>query len=121
MKTLIGRSPWSFAALYTGVSLAVEAVLIVIGSLKVPENNAVIAPSVLTAPSLLAAAFSGFRRPPRDLWTVAALASILTLLITAVVTRLTGVSTDLAEPILNRSIAGWLSAWIANRVSTRRE
>jgi hypothetical protein len=120
MKTLIGRSPWSFAAVYTGVSLAVEAVLIVIGRLKVPENNAVIAPIVLTVPPLLAAAISGFRRPPRDLWTVAALASILTLMITAVVTRLTGVSTGLAEPILNRSIAGWLSAWIASRVSTRR-
>ena len=120
MKTLVGRSPWSFAALYTGVSLAVEAVLIVIGRLKVPENNAVLAPVVLTVPPLLAAAFSGFRRPARDLWTVVALASILTLVITAVVTRLTGVSTGLAEPILNRSMAGWLAAWIANRVSTRR-
>jgi hypothetical protein len=120
MKTLIGRGPWSFAALYTGVSLAVEAVLIVIGRLKVPENNAVLVPIVLTVPPLLAAAFSEFRRPPRDLWTVVALASILTLMITAVVTRLTGVSTGLAEPLLNRSIAGWLAARIANRVSTRR-
>jgi hypothetical protein len=119
MITLINRSPWSFAVLYTAVSLTVEAILIVVARLKVPEDNALIAPVVLTVPPMLAAAFSGFRHPLRDLLTVAALASILTLLITVVVTRVTGVSTGLAEPILNRSIAGWLGALITNRVSRR--
>ena len=63
MKTPIGRSPWSFAALYTAMSLAVEIVLIVVVGLKVPEDNAVIAPVVLTVPPLLAAQCSGYRRP----------------------------------------------------------
>ena len=120
MKALIGRRPWSFAALYTGVSLAVEAVLIVVARLKVPEDNAAIAPIVLTVPPLLAATISGYRRPLGDFLTVAALAAILTLTITLVVTRLSGISTGLAEPILNRSIAGGLAAAITNRLAARR-
>ena len=52
--------------------------------------------------------------------TVAALAAILTLTITLVVTGLTGVSTGLAEPILNRSIAGGLAAAITNWLAAKR-
>ena len=120
MKTLIGRSPWSFAALYTGVSLAVEIVLIVVVGWKVPEDNARIAPVLLTIPPLLAGGFSGYRRPLGVFLTVAALAALLTLTITLVVTRLSGVSTGLAEPILNRAIAGGLAAAITNRLAARR-
>ena len=77
---LVGRKPWAFAALYTGLSLAVEIVLIVAMRLKVPENNALIAPIVLTLPPLLAPQLSGYRRPFTLLIRVAVLTSILTLL-----------------------------------------
>ena len=117
---LIGRRPWAFALLYMGLSLVVEIFLIVVIRLRVPEDNAKIAPVLLTIPPVLAAWISGFRRPPRDLWTVAALASVLTLLVTAVVTRITGINTGLVEPIINRSAAGWLAAVITNRIAAPR-
>jgi hypothetical protein len=115
--SLVDRKPWAFAVLYTVLSLAVEIVLIVAMRLKVPEDNAVIAPIILTLPPLLAALLSGYRRPFSLLFRLAVLTSILTLLITLVVTRISGVSTGLAEPVFNRSIAGWLAATIINRLA----
>lgn len=117
MIKLIDHRPWAFAALYVVVSLLVEIVLIAVVGWKVPDDNARIAPVVLTVPPVLAAGFSGYRRPLKDLLVVAALASILTLLITVVVSRLSGVSTGLVEPIINRSAAGWLAAMLTNRVN----
>jgi hypothetical protein len=115
-KPLVDRRPWAFAILYTGLSLGVEIVLIVVFRLKVPENNAIIAPIILTMPPLLAGLLSGYRRPLALLFRVAVLTSVLTLLITVVVTRISGISTGLVEPIINRSVAGWLAATIMNRV-----
>jgi len=86
----------------------------------VPGDNARIAPVVLTVPPALAAALSGYRRPFEDFLVIATLAAILTLLITAVVSRLSGVSTGLVEPIINRSVAGWLAATLTNRVTAKR-
>jgi hypothetical protein len=69
---------------------------------------------------MLAAGLSGYRRPLRDFLTVAALAAVLTLLITVVVSRLSGVSTGMTEPIINRSIAGFLASAITNRLGSKR-
>lgn len=117
---LIGRKPWAFAIVYTLLSLCIEALLLVVFRLRIPQDNGIIAPIVLTVPPLAAAWCSGFRRPFQDLITVAVLASVLTLVVTIIGTRLSGVSTGLLEPIINRFIAGALAAVIAARVLARR-
>ena len=75
MRKLIDRRPWAFAVFYMVVSLLVEIFLIVIVRWKVPEDNGRIAPILLTVPPLLAAGFSGYRRPLKDFLIVAALAA----------------------------------------------
>src|SRR5262245_44191218 len=107
---LVGRKPWAFAVLYMGLSMGLEIVLIVVFRLRVPEDNKVIAPILLTIPPALAASCSGYRRPLKSFLTVAALAAILTLVLTLAVNRLTGVTTGVVEPIFNRLAAGWLAA-----------
>ena len=114
----IRRKPWAFAIIYMAVSMAVEAGLIVIGRLRVPEDNAVIAPIIMTIPPVLAALIAGYYRP-KELILAAALAVVLTLGLTLVAGRLTGVSTGCVEPIVVRSVAGFLAAVITNRVAAR--
>ncbi len=118
MIVTIRRKPWALAIIYTGVSLAVEAGLIIVGGLRVPHDNAVIAPIILTVPPALAALISGYRRP-KEFVILVILTSILTLSLTIVGGRLTGISTGLVEPIIVRTIAGFLAATIANRVAAR--
>ena len=117
MMTLIGRRPWAFAALYMVVSLLVEIVLIVVVGWKVPTDNAADCAGSLDAPTLagrgvlrLSPAAQGFPdgTPLRG--------ALLTLLITVVLNRLSGVTTGLAEPILNRSVAAWLAGAMTNQV-----
>ena len=110
------RQPWVFAIAYVVVSLAVEAALIVFGRLRVPQDNAILAPVVLTVPPMLTAWICGYRRP-KEFIIVAVLAGVMTLLLTAVAGRLTGISTGLAEPIVVRTIAGFFSGIISSRVS----
>lgn len=116
---LIGRRPWAFAIAYVAVSLLVEIVLIVGVGWKVPQDNARIAPILLTLPPLLAVGSSGYRRPLKDFFSTAALVAVLTVAITVVVNRLSGITTGLIEPIINRSAAGWLAAALMNRVTAR--
>ncbi len=118
--TIIGRRPWAFALLYVGLSLAVEILLIVVVGWRVPEDNARIAPILLTVPPSLAAILSGYRRTPGMVLMVALLAAALTLVITLSVNRLTGINTGLLEPIINRSVAGWLAAALTNRLTPDR-
>jgi hypothetical protein len=116
MTIAIRRKPWALAIIYAAVSLAVEAGLIVVGGLRVPEDNAVIAPIVLTIPPVLAAWIAGYRRPKE--WIILAiLASVLTLGLTLLACRITGISTGLAEPIVVRTLAGFLAGTITNRVA----
>jgi len=116
MTIAIRRKPWALAIIYAAVSLAVEAGLIVVGRLRVPEDNAVIAPIVLTIPPVLAAWIAGYRRPKE--WIILAiLASVLTLGLTLLACRITGISTGLAEPIVVRTLAGFLAGTITNRVA----
>ena len=116
MTIAIRRKPWALAIIYAAVSLAVEAGLIVVGGLRVSEDNAVIAPIVLTIPPVLAAWIAGYRRPKE--WIILAiLASVLTLGLTLLACRITGISTGLAEPIVVRTLAGFLAGTITNRVA----
>lgn len=116
----IGRKPWAFAAVYTVLSLFIEAVLLVVFRLRIPEDNGIIAPVVLTLPPLAATWCSEFRRPLKAMIATAALTSVLTLVVTIIGTRLSGVSTGLLEPIINRCIAGGLAAVIARRVLSHK-
>ena len=108
------RKPWAMAIIYVIASLAVEAVFIVVGRLKVPQDNAILAPIVLTIPPLLVAWTCGYRRP-KELILVAVSLSLMTLGLTAVAGKLTGVSTGMLEPIINRTLAGFLVGLIAVR------
>lgn len=102
-----------FAVVYMALSMAVEVVLIAAVGLRIPQDNAIIAPILLTLSPVLAALISGYRRP-KEFFLVIILAVVLTLLIVLVFSRLTGISTGLLEPIFNRSLAGLLAATITN-------
>lgn len=104
-----------YAIVYMLLSIALEIVLMVIFRLKVPQDNRIIAPIILTIPPLLAAWLCGYRRP-RQLLTLAFLTTLLTLIITVSVNKLTGIKTGLAEPIVNRLLAGFLAAWLCNKM-----
>jgi len=106
------RKPWAMAIIYVAVSLAVEAALMVVGHLKVPQHNAILAPVVLTIPPLLVAWICGYRRP-KELVAVAVLLSVLTLGLTVTFGRITGVSTGMLEPIIVRTLAGFIAGMIA--------
>ncbi len=106
------RKPWAMAIIYVVVSLAVEAALMVVGHLKVPQHNGILAPVVLTVPPLLVAWICGYRRP-KELAAVAVLLSVMTLVLTVTFGRITGVSIGMIEPILNRLLAGFLAGMIA--------
>lgn len=113
-----GRPAWLYAILYTALSMAVEIVLIAGFRLKIPQDNAIVAPIILTVPPMLAAWIAGYRSRTSFI-VVAGLTAVLTVIVTLTVTHFTGVSTGLREPLINRSIAGFLAAiigkkWIAN-------
>lgn len=110
------HKPWVLALVYVALSLAVEAALMIVGRLRVPQDNAILAPVVLTVPPLLAAWATG-RRRPRTLIVLAVLLSVLTLGLTLIAGRLTGVSTGMAEPLIVRALAGFLAGLIFNRLA----
>ena len=108
-----------FALTYTGISLAVEIALIVVGRFEVPRDNTVIAPVVLTVPPILTAVVCGYRAPIRLALAAVAL-SLFTMGATAIVTRITGKAVGLVEPIISRSIAGFLAGWLVAGATRRR-
>jgi len=112
------KKSWAVALIYVGLSLGLEAALIVFGGLRVPRDNAILAPVVLTLPPLLTAWLSGFRWPGEFIALAMGLA-VLTLVLTLLFGRLTGVSTGLVEPLLVRSLAGFLASVLANRITAR--
>jgi hypothetical protein len=111
----VERRSWVFAASYMSLSLVVEVVLIAIVGLRVPKDNAIIAPILLTIAPVLAALSAGYRRP-KEFFLLIILTVALTLLIVLVFGRATGISTGLFAPIVIRSLAGFLAATITNRV-----
>lgn len=104
-----------FAVVYVALSLGIEAILIVVLGWKVPQDNARIAPVILTIPPILAAWIVGYRGW-RKFLAVVGLTIVLTLVITVIVTRLTGISVGLVEPLINRSLAGFLAAVATSRL-----
>lgn len=112
------KNPWSFAVLYMAISMATEIFLIVVARLRVPEDNRVIAPILLTVPPMLATWIGGYRKA-KDFWVNVALTVALTLALTLTVNALTGIKTGITEPIINRSLAGLIAAAITNRLSAR--
>jgi len=101
------------------LSMALEIALIVVGRLRVPQDNAIIAPILLTVSPIAAALICGYRRP-RELILVAFLAVFLTLLFVLVFGRITGISTGIAPPIVIRTLAGILAAVVTNKVGNAR-
>lgn len=110
--------PWAFALIYTALSMATEIVLMVVLRLRIPQHNAIIAPLILTIPPLLAARIAGCRTYTK-LAVLAALTAVLTVVVTLTVTHFTGVSTGLREPLINRPVAGFLAAVIANHLTAK--
>ncbi len=111
------RARWAYAILYALVSILIEAGLILLLGLSVPEDNAKIFPVVLTLPPLATAWIAGYRKP-RELALLAILSSLFTLAVTLAVVRITGVAAGIIEPIINRSLAGYLAAAITQRVAS---
>jgi hypothetical protein len=101
MNMAILKRPWAFAILYTCISLGVEGALIVLAGLRVPQDNKLLAPVVLTVPPVLSALVAGFRRLG-EFVPVALLTIVLTVGLTIVANKSTGVSTGLLEPIIVR-------------------
>ncbi len=113
----IKRNPLVFAVLYMAVSMATEIVLIVVVGLRVPQDNKLIAPILLTLAPVLAAVIGGYRRPKVFAINVV-LTTALTLGITLAANALTGIHTGIVEPIFSRSLAGLLGAAITNRLAS---
>ena len=97
--------PWAFALVYGAVSLLTEIVLLVVFRLKVPHNNGILGPIVLTVPPVLTAWIAGCRGL-RPVAVTALVTAALTLAATVVVTRVTGKSVGLLEPLIDRPLAG---------------
>jgi uncharacterized membrane protein len=115
----IRRKAWAFAIIYLALSLGFEASLIIFGGLRVPEDNATIAPLILTIPPILAILLAGYRKP-KEFVVLVVLTVVLTVAVTLTVNKLSGISTGLLEPIINRSVAGFLAATITNRIVSGR-
>jgi hypothetical protein len=113
----IKNNPWVFAVFYMAISMATEIVLIVLFGLRVPRDNKIIAPILLTIPPVVAAWFGGYRRP-KILTTNVLLTAALTLGTTLAANALTGIHTGIAEPMITRSLAGLLGAAITNRLAS---
>jgi hypothetical protein len=109
---------WFYAFVYTTISIGTEVLLIVVARLRIPQDNAIIVPIVLTLPSILAALSFRPRRASAFL-ALALLTTILTFMLTAVIGRLTGINTGLALPIVVRSSAGFLAFVIARKFGAR--
>jgi hypothetical protein len=108
----------AFGATYMALSMAIEILLIVVGRLRVPDDNATIAPILLIVSPLAAATICGYRRPAA-LLTIAVLTVVLTIAAVAVFGRLTGISTGVAAPIVLRTVAGSLAAALTARTISR--
>ena len=114
----IKRKSWAFAIIYMLLSIAIEGAVMILFGLRVPQDVPTLRLVVLTIPPALAPWVCGYRKP-REVALLALLASFLTAGISMLVGRLTGINTGMIEPIINRSIAGFLAAEITNGVVPR--
>jgi hypothetical protein len=104
--------------MYVALSLLIEAASIVVGRLKVPADDLLLAPIVLTVPPMLVAWICGYRTR-RTFFVAAGSTALLTFVFTVAAGRLTGVSTGLTEPVVVRFLAGLGGAFSARRASQR--
>jgi hypothetical protein len=111
--------PLAFGVIYMAVSMAVEIALLVVGRLRIPHDNAIIAPTLLIVSPVTAAFICGHRRPTTVI-TLAILTVAMTLVCVMGFGRLTGISTGLAPPIVLRTLAGSLAAALSSRLTIRR-
>lgn len=118
MSTKRLNHPFAFGVIYMALSMAIEIGLLVIARLRIPDDNAVIAPILLVVSPVAAALICGYRRPATVI-TLVILTAVLTLICVMAFGRLTGISTGVAPPIILRTIAGTLAAALSARVSTR--
>jgi hypothetical protein len=110
--------PVAFGLIYMALSMAIEIALVVVGRLKIPDDNAIIAPALLTVAPVAAALICGYRTP-RAVITVAILTVMLTILFVMVFSRITGISTGVGPPIVLRTLAGSLAAALSGRLLSR--
>ncbi len=103
------RPPLAYGLVYMATSIGLEIALMVLGRLRVPEDNAIIAPIILIVAPIAAGWLCGYRTP-KTLAILAGTTVALTLLGVFVVNRLTGISTGLVAPIVIRTAAGALAA-----------
>ena len=106
--------PLAFGLIYMALSMAIEIVLLVVVRLRIPDDNAIIAPILLVVSPVAAALICGRRRPATVI-TLAILTVVLTLVCVMGFGRLTGISTGVAPPIVLRTLAGTLAAALSAR------
>jgi len=116
----IPRKIWLFAIVYTILSLSIEASLIIFGGLRVPENNAQIAPVILTIPAIISALVTGYKSL-KEFLSIIVITGILTLVFTLIFIRITGISTGFVEPTINRFTAGLVAALITSNIWDRQK
>ena len=114
----IRRETLVFAFVYTALSLATEMILVRFVGLTIDNDNALIWLIILTIPAVLAAWTCGYRRP-KEFVLLVVLTAVLTFIITQIVVNCTLFHTGLVEPIIDRSISGFLAGEITKRVATK--
>jgi hypothetical protein len=111
--------PLVFGVIYMALSMAIEIALLVVGRLRIPDDNAVIAPVLLVVSPVAAALICGYRRPTAVI-TLAILTVVITLVCVMGFGRLTGISTGVGPPIVLRTLAGSLAAALSARLPIRQ-
>lgn len=107
-----------YSIVYLLFSLAFETSLIVLGGLRVPDDNAILGPLVITIPPIFAALLFS-RKSIKRFFYLFILTAILTFVVTLIFVRITGVQTGFVEPIINRSIAGFLAFILAEKFARK--
>ena len=114
------KQPLAYGTIYMALSMSIEIVLLVVVRLKIPQDNAIIAPTLLIVSPVAAALICGYRRP-KSLILVAATTVFLTLAFVMVFGHLTGISTGIVPPVVLRTLAGMAAGALTNRVANREE
>ena len=96
------------------LSMLIEIALLVVCKLRIPQDNATIAPILFITSPTIAALLCHYRRP-FEFFLLSCLAILFTLFLVFVFSRLTGITTGLLPPVVIRTVAGFLAALIVNR------
>jgi hypothetical protein len=113
-----GEMAWFYALLYTALAFGVELLLSGLLRLRVPLDNSIVVPVVITVPSLAAALLFRLRQSKAFL-VLAILTALLTIAMTLVFSRLPGVNPGMAVSIVTRLAAGFLAFVVAKKIAPR--